>query len=101
MEKKKTNLMIIFVAFFIVILFILAAYKNMNSHYEKELLVVNNKILESAKNCYLEKKCEGEITLKDLYDKKYIEKQIDPRTKTDYNENVCIKWENKKAVFCK
>ena len=31
---------------------------------------------------------------------KYIEKQIDPGTKTDYNENVCIKWDNKKAVFC-
>lgn len=101
MEPKKNNFVIILVALFIIILFVLAFYKNLNSHYEKELLVVNNKILESAKKCYLEEKCEGEITLKELYEKEYIEKQVDPSTKTDYNENVCIKWKNKKAVFCK
>lgn len=101
MEQKKTNLIIVFVVLFIVIVFGVAVYKNINSHYEKELLVVNNKILEAAKNCYLEEKCKDNITLKDLYDKGYLEKQIDPGTKQDYDVNVCIKWDNKKAVFCK
>lgn len=99
MAKKKFNfwyLLIIIILIFIVI----AAYKNLNNHHEKEYRVLNSRILETARECYLKKDCEGEIILKDLYEKKYLNLQIDPKTKENMNENICIKFDGKEAIFC-
>ncbi len=99
MVKKKINFWYIFIGLIIIIL-IVAFYKNINNHHKQEYKVVNKKILESAKKCYLKGDCTGEITLKDLYDKKYLETQIDPVTKENMKENICIKYDNNEAKFC-
>lgn len=99
MERKKFSIFYIIVGILIIFL-IIGAYKNLNDHHDKEYLVVNNKILESAKECYLKKDCTGEITLKDLYSKGYLETQINPVTKENMNENLCIKYENGETFFC-
>jgi hypothetical protein len=99
MEKKKFNITYILVLFLIILL-IVGAYKSLNEHYKKEYLVVNNKILEAAKECYLNTDCEGEITIKDLYEKKYLDPVIDPRTKENISEDLCLKYINDTAEFC-
>ncbi len=99
MVKKKINFLFIIISALIV-LFIAGAIKTLNNHHEKEYLVVNSKILQKAKECYLKGDCTGEITLKDLYDKKYLDIQIDPVTKENMNDNTCIKYENDEALFC-
>ncbi len=100
MEKKRTNLIYVFLGV-LIILFGLAAYKSLEKHHEKEYQVLNSRILESAKDCYLKEDCTGEITIKDLYNKKYLDKQIDPVTKEDVDETICIKFENNEAKYCK
>ena len=97
--EKKINMWYLLIIFFIVIIGF-AAYKNLSNHHEKEYLVVNNRILESADECYLKKDCEGKITLSTLYDKKYLDVQIDPVTKEDINKDLCIEYKNNKAIFC-
>lgn len=100
MEKKRINIIIYSLVGFVAVLLIISAYKNLNDHHEKEYLVVHNKIKEAAKNCYLDGKCKGKITLKDLYDKEYLEIQIDPVTKENMNEKICIEYTNKEVKFC-
>lgn len=84
----------------IVLIFLIGAYKVYENHIDKLYLVVNNKIKENARKCFLEKNCVGEIKLKDLIDKNYIEVMIDPVTKEEMNQNLCIKYENDEIVFC-
>ena len=99
MEKEKVSIWYLVLALLIVLI-IIGAKKSLDNHHEKEYLVVHSRILESAKKCYLDEKCEGEITLKDLYDKGYLEVQVDPATKENMNEELCIKYEKERAVFC-
>jgi len=99
MVKKKINIWYLVILLIIIIL-IIGIYKAINEHQEKEYLVVNNKILESAKECYLKGDCEGEITLKYLYEKEYLVVQVDPVTKENINEDMCITFKEDTAVFC-
>lgn len=92
--------MIISVACFFFLLLFVAAYKSLNDHQKKEYLVVYNKIKEAAKVCYLKEDCKGQITLKDLYDKKYLERLVDPVTKEDMDESICLEYKNKEVKFC-
>ena len=63
--------------------------KNYN---KKSYLVVEKKIVEAAKKCYLEEKCSGdEIKLKDLYKHKYLETVVNPVTKKIYDDDLPIK----------
>ncbi len=97
-NSNKINIYII--GAIVVIVFLLAAQKNLNNHYEKQYLVIDNKIKEVAKKCYEDNNCEGKITLKDLYEKEYLEIQYDPKTKEKMNENKCITYDNKEINFC-
>lgn len=99
MEEKKISFWYFLIGI-LIILIVMGAIKNLTNHHEKEYRVVNSKILESAKDCYLKKECEGEITLKDLYDKGYLEVQIDPVTKENMDEKICIKYEENETLFC-
>ena len=99
MEKNKSN--VLYIIIFIIILVVVSAFfKNLKAHQKKEYLVVNNRILEAAKKCFLEEKCEGEILLKDLYEKEYLSVQVNPITKENMDENICIKYDNNEAKFC-
>ena len=60
-------------------------------HIEKTYNSVVLKIKEKAKKCVDEDKCQSEkIFLKDLYDKKYLEKMLNPKTKEYFNENSYV-----------
>ena len=99
MAKKKYNIWYIIISL-ILIIFIIGAYKALKNHQEKEYKVVNNKILEAAKKCYLDKECVGKTLLKDLYAKDYLNTQIDPVSKENMNEDICIIYENNEVKFC-
>ena len=102
MEKKKTiNIIIYIITGLIIILMVMGAYKAEKKHQDKLRLVVNEKIKEAAKECYFKKECEAKITLKDLYDKGYLEKLFDPVTKENMDENICLEYLNDKVKFCK
>lgn len=96
MENKSTIIIIVS----ILLVFIIGAYKVYEGHIDKLYLVVNNKIKESARKCYLENKCSEEITLKDLIDRDYIDVVIDPVSKEEIDQNLCIKYENDEVMFC-
>lgn len=101
MGKKKSNL-IVLLACATIISVIGGFIRNLNNHNEKAMLVVNSKILETATKCYLEEKCKDEITLNDLYEKEYLtEELINPLTKENMDKNMCIKFGEVEAVFCK
>lgn len=100
MEKKKNNYIIYFLSAFLIIIFLIAGYKNLQNHRDKEYLVLYNRIKEKAKECYQKEECSGEISLKDLYDKKYLETLYDPISKEKLDDNMCIKFENNKIDFC-
>lgn len=99
MEKKSKIIIYLIVAFIVVIL-LLSAGKNLNNHYKKEYLVIDNKIKEAAKLCYNEGKCENNITLKDLYDKEYLEVLFDPKSKEKIDDNRCITYKDHEIIFC-
>ena len=69
-----------------------------NNHIDSEYKVIEKKIYESTKKCYLDNNCTGNsITLNDLYKKKYItETMINPRTKEKLDKNIKIKKINDK-----
>ena len=70
----------------------ITTYKVITKHNEKLLLVENKYIIEQAKKCFSEKKCnEDNITLKKLYSLNYLEKQVNPVTKEYYNELSYVK----------
>lgn len=100
MEIKKSSVIIITIVSTLCIILALSANKSLEKHYEKETLVLNNRIKEAAKKCYLKKECTGNITLKDLYDKDYLSKQVDPKTKEYLNEELCLKYENNIVDWC-
>lgn len=69
-------------------------FKVVNIHNKKLLLVEEKYIIEKARDCVNQKKCsaeKGTITLKELYDLKYLEPQVNRTTKEKYNELSYIK----------
>lgn len=63
-------------------------------------MVTEKRITEAAKDCYLKDICKNEkITLKELYDNNYLEKESNPITKEYYNENSYVKINNKSYIF--
>ncbi len=66
-------------------------YKVVKNHQNKLTTITEKRIIEAAKKCWNEEKCLDDIiTLKYLYDNKYLEKQSDPITKKYYNDNSKI-----------
>ncbi len=96
MENKLSYIVIIVIIF----LFLIGSYKVYDNHIDKLYLVVNNKIKEEARKCYLAGDCSGEITLKELIDKEYIDVMVDPVTKEEIDDSLCIRYENDEVIFC-
>ena len=89
MNRKYIILIIVVIIFMIVA--VPTSYKIIKNYNSKSYLVVEKKIIEAAEKCFNEEKCSGEeITLKDLYDNKYLDKMVNPVTKKIYNENLKI-----------
>ena len=98
----KSNKIIV-VSSIIIIILILAiptTYKVIKNHNKNLYKVVEDKIVEKAKECYYDKKClEEKITLKELYENEYLDKVSNPITKEYYNENSYVEIKNNKYKF--
>ena len=102
MEKKKSNKLITITVFsLLIIVIIFTIYKINKNHEEKLYNVLYSKIKYACKKCYLEEKCKNEITLKELYDNKYLELQYDPISKEELDSNTIIKIKNDKITIVK
>ena len=76
------------------------SFKVVNKHNDKLLLVEEKYIIEKAKECKMEKKCNNDnITLKQLYDLKYLEKQVNPVSKEYYSLDAYVTLRNNEYVF--
>ena len=98
----KSNRIIIISSIIVIILIITipTIYKVIKNHNQNLYKVVEDKIIEKAKACYYDKKCnENKITLKELYKNKYLDKVSNPITKEYYNENSYIEIKNGKYTF--
>ena len=103
--EKKTNkinklLIIVFSLVFCIIL-ILTLYKLNKKHEEKLYNVLYSEIKYAANQCFLKKDCENNITLKDLYDKNYLEIKYDPISKEELNKNIKIIIKDEKIEIVK
>ena len=85
MAINKKGLIIIII---LIGLFIIGAIKVYQNHVDKLYLVLDNEIKESAKKCFLDKNCEGEITLGDLKNKGYIDVLVDPISKEEISKEL-------------
>lgn len=75
-------------------------FKVVKMHNNKLLLVEEKYIIEKAKKCINEKKCNNDaITLKELYELKYLNKQVNPVTKEYYNEESYITLKDNEYIF--
>ncbi len=76
------------------------SYKVIKNHNDKLILVKEKYIVESAIKCINEEKCNSDkVTLKELEEKKYIEKLVNPVTKEYYNIDSFVTYENNEYVF--
>ncbi|MGN1380485.1 MAG: hypothetical protein ACI4W0_02980 [Bacilli bacterium] len=98
---KRNNLILSIFLMTISIFLLLGINKTIKDHHDRQYTVVYNKIKEAAKACYQKAECEGEITLKDLYDKGYLDEAIDPITKEPIDSSLCLTKEEKNIMFCK
>lgn len=72
-------------------------YKVHKQHNDKLLIVVENEFEYYAKECYLNDDCGSNVTLKDLYDKGYLEDKLtNPINKKIYDEASSINLDTKK-----
>ena len=100
-RNKKLKLYIVISIICVALLFVIyAAYKVRRDHVKNLHLVVEKKIKEAAKDCFLKEECEGKITLGELYDKEYLEIQIDPVTKENMDTDLCIEYIDETIEFC-
>ena len=76
----------------ILIIFIPTTYRVIKDHQDNLYKVVDDKIIEAAKNCFFADICkESKITLKMLYENNFLEKVSDPISKEYYNELSYVK----------
>ena len=101
-KAMNTNKITIIASIIIIILIISipTTYKVIKNHNNHLYQVVEEKIINDAKECYYAKKCsEEKITLSELYEKTSLEKVINPVTKEYYNENSYVEIKNNKFKF--
>ena len=84
----------------ILIITIPTTYKVIKIHNQNLYKVVEDKIIESAKECYYEKKCLDEkITLEELYKYKYLDVVSNPITKEEYNKSSYVERKDNNYKF--
>lgn len=99
----NTNKIVIYITIVALIIMIACPtfYKVVKDNHEKLYVVTNKLIIEAAEKCYYEGNCENKkITLKELYEKKYLtEKVIDPVSKIVYEESSYVEINEKDSTF--
>lgn len=100
--KRISNFSLISIAIVASMLIIIIAtlIKIRDNQNTKSIYAMESKIKYYAKRCYLENNCQGEITLKDLQDKGYLESEIvNPVTKEILDENTKITYFNNEITL--
>ena len=98
MVKKITIISLIII---LIVLISLTGYKLNKRHEDRLYNVLYSEIKYQAKKCFLDKKCENNITLDELYEKKYLEIKYDPISKEELDKNIKIKVSNEKIEIVK
>ena len=96
------NKYIIYITIFAIILIIClpTTYTIIKKHNQKLTSVTHKRIEEAAKDCYYDFVCTNEkITLKELYEHGYLEKEGNPITKKYYDENMFVLKQENQFVF--
>lgn len=83
----------------IVIITIPTIAKVNNVHLERLFKVETLKIKEKAMDCYLKNECKEKITLKELIDKNYLTRGIDPRTDEYFKDDVYVTIKDYKPIL--
>lgn len=99
MNKNISNKVIVIISLIAIILIIgiPTAYKTSKIHKTRARMVTKKAIIEAAEKCHFDGKCQNsDITLKELYEFKYLDEQYDPITKKVYDENTTIFYKNNK-----
>ena len=69
----------------------MTAYKVITEHNKKVLIVETKYIISQAKKCYYDDICTNDkITLQELYDKNYLERQVNSVTKEYYDSESYV-----------
>lgn len=100
--KRISNFSLLSITIVVTCLIIIIAslVKIRNNQNEKLIYAMESKIKYYAKRCYLEEKCSGDITLKDLYEKEYLSDNIvNPVTKEIIDENTLIKFQDNQIIL--
>ena len=99
-NKKRFSAFFWFIIACLMVIFIYSTYRAYGIHQERLKRVVNQKIKETAMLCYFEEKCEGRVTLADLYEKMDLERQVNPITAEYMDEAMCIEYVDGEIIFC-
>ncbi len=84
----------------LIIIIIPTTYTICKRHNDRLLEVSYKRIEEAAKNCYLNDVCLADkITLKELYDNKYLMKESNPVTKEYYKDTDYVLKKNDSYKF--
>ena len=84
----------------LIVLVITASTIKINERHEEKLVYsMETKISYYAKRCYLENKCNGVVTLKELYDLKYLNEIVHPVTKEIMDETTTIEYKNNEIII--
>ena len=103
MIMKNRTIILITVLTIIISICMATVWKVNKRHEEREVLVVEKRIIEGAIDCFNKDDCEGDkVTLDTLIKKGYAKKEINPLTKTYYNlESYVIKNEDYEFIEVK
>lgn len=87
MVKKVNKVCVIII---LIVLVGSTIYKLNKRHEDKLYNVMYSEIKYQAKRCYLESNCKSNITLNELYEKKYLSTQYDPISKEELSKDIKI-----------
>ena len=103
MIMKNRTIILLTILTIIISICVATVWKVNKRHEEREILVVEKRIIEGATECFNKGECEGnKVTLNALINKGYAKKEINPITKTYYNlDSYVIKNEEYEFVEVK
>ncbi len=91
MKIKEIKYYKILIIIIIAVLIIPSTIYVINDHNDKLIIVRDKKVIEAANDCKNEKKCTNQtVTLKELYDLKYLDNIYDPITRELINEESYV-----------
>ena len=76
-------------------------YKVAKRHQVAQYTVLEKMVIEKSEECYYKKDCKNtKVTLKELYEKKYLEEKLaDPKSKEEYSEDSYVMVSKKGSTF--